>query len=45
MDILLKESTRGDGYKGEEITHNLKTIASIPLKLRGHYPENFRNPR
>ncbi|PCJ85734.1 MAG: DNA ligase (NAD(+)) LigA [Flavobacteriales bacterium] len=34
--------TRGDGEKGENITANVKTIRSIPLKLKeGDYPEEF----
>ena len=32
---LVLAATRGDGRRGENITHNVKTIPSIPLKLRG----------
>ncbi len=28
-------ATRGDGIKGEDITHNVRTIEAVPLKLRG----------
>ncbi len=33
--------TRGNGEEGDEITANVKTIRSIPLKLKGNYPEDF----
>jgi len=38
---LKQAVTRGDGFQGDEITNNVKTIRSIPLKLKGNYPEKF----
>jgi len=35
---LIRGATRGNGLVGEEVTANLKTIRSIPLRLRGHTP-------
>jgi DNA ligase (NAD+) len=32
---LVRAATRGDGYTGEDITANIRTIASVPLTLRG----------
>lgn len=33
--LLYKASTRGDGYEGEDVTPNIKTIKSVPLKIEG----------
>jgi DNA ligase (NAD+) len=33
--VLAQAATRGDGSTGEDITHNVRTIESIPLRLRG----------
>jgi len=38
---LKRAVTRGDGFQGDEVTNNIKTIRSVPLKLKGDYPENF----
>ncbi|EOS20002.1 MULTISPECIES: NAD-dependent DNA ligase LigA [Parabacteroides] len=39
---LVRAVTRGDGTRGDDVTANVKTIRSVPLKLRGdNYPENF----
>ena len=37
---LVRAVTRGDGSKGDDVTANVKTIRSVPLRLRGNdYPE------
>ena len=39
--LLVRAVTRGDGDKGDDVTNNVKTIRSIPLRLHGDYPASF----
>ncbi|MCB2207628.1 MAG: NAD-dependent DNA ligase LigA [Bacteroidetes bacterium] len=36
--LLTTAVTRGDGTQGDDVTNNVKTIKSIPIRLRGDYP-------
>ena len=38
---LSKAITRGDGFQGDDVTNNIKTIKSIPLQLKGDFPSKF----
>ncbi|SMG28172.1 NAD-dependent DNA ligase LigA [Arenibacter troitsensis] len=38
---LVKGVTRGDGFQGDDVTSNIKTIRSVPLQLKGDYPPKF----
>jgi len=38
---LVKAVTRGDGFQGDDVTNNIKTIRSIPLHLKGNFPPKF----
>ncbi|RIY39208.1 NAD-dependent DNA ligase LigA [Neopusillimonas maritima] len=37
--LLMQAATRGDGQVGEDVTSNIRTLRSVPLKLRGDFPE------
>ena len=39
--ILTRAVTRGDGMQGDDVTTNVKTIRTIPLRLKGNYPDFF----
>ncbi|MDO4763559.1 MAG: NAD-dependent DNA ligase LigA [Flavobacteriaceae bacterium] len=38
---LVQAVTRGDGFQGDDITPNVKTIQDVPLQLHGDFPEKF----
>lgn len=38
---LKKAVTRGDGFQGDDVTNNVRTIRSVPLKLKGDFPKKF----
>ena len=39
--VLKRAVTRGDGFQGDDVTNNIKTIKSVPLKLKGNFPNKF----
>lgn len=38
---LIRAVTRGDGFQGDDVTTNIKTIRSVPLQLKGDFPEKL----
>ncbi len=38
---FVKAVTRGDGFQGDEVTNNIKTIRSIPLSIKKDFVKNF----
>ena len=38
---LLRAVTRGDGFQGDDVTHNIKTIKAVPIHLMGDFPKKF----
>src|SRR6056297_626578 len=38
---LVKAVTRRDGFQGDDVTNNIKTIKSVPLQLKEDYPQKF----
>jgi DNA ligase (NAD+) len=43
--LLVQGATRGDGYTGENVTHNLRTIRAIPIKLNTQKPPELLEVR
>ena len=38
---LMRAVTRGDGFQGDDVTNNIKTIKAVPIRLKGDFPEKF----
>src|SRR5690606_16524762 len=38
---LVRAVTRGDGFQGDDVTENIRTVRSVPLRLKGDYPPKF----
>jgi DNA ligase (NAD+) len=38
---LKRAVTRGDGFQGDDVTNNIKTIKAVPIRLKGDYPDKF----
>ena len=38
---LIRAATRGDGRRGEDVTPNIRTIATVPKQLKGKFPALF----
>ncbi|WP_281540386.1 NAD-dependent DNA ligase LigA [Maribacter aestuarii] len=38
---LVRAVTRGDGFQGDDVTTNIRTIKSVPLQLKGDFPAKF----
>ena len=38
---LVRAVTRGDGFQGDDVTNNIKTIKAVPIHLKGDFPAKF----
>jgi DNA ligase (NAD+) len=38
---LKRAVTRGDGFQGDDVTNNVKTIKAVPIRLKGDFPDKF----
>ncbi|WP_177735637.1 NAD-dependent DNA ligase LigA [Flavobacterium inviolabile] len=38
---LKRAVTRGDGFQGDDVTNNVKTIKAVPIQLKGDFPPKF----
>jgi DNA ligase (NAD+) len=45
LGVLVRAATRGDGEQGEEITANVRTIGSVPLRLQLEHPPEWLEVR